>query len=139
MLQALVALSEVIKQITKENPDFYPIKPTGYDRFLVLSLGTGSAKNEHKYNAKKASKWGVIEWLYNGGSSPLIEVYTQGSSDMVDYYNCAAFEALGLQDNFIRIQVSFNCLPREMRYIYIYISTSNECLVGSLIPYFLFI
>lgn len=102
--QALVALSEVIKQITKENPDFYPIKPTGYDRFLVLSLGTGSAKNEHKYNAKKASKWGVIEWLYNGGSSPLIEVYTQGSSDMVDYYNCAAFEALGLQDNFIRIQ-----------------------------------
>lgn len=101
---ALVALSEVIKQITKENPDFYPIKPTGYDRFLVLSLGTGSAKNEHKYNAKKASKWGVIEWLYNGGSSPLIEVYTQGSSDMVDYYNCAAFEALGLQDNFIRIQ-----------------------------------
>lgn len=110
VLQALVALSEVIKQITKENPDFYNIKPTGYDRFLVLSLGTGSAKNEHKYNAKKASKWGVIEWLYNGGSSPLIEVYTQGSSDMVDYYNCAAFEALGRQDNFIRIQVSFNFL-----------------------------
>ncbi|CAH2042621.1 unnamed protein product [Thlaspi arvense] len=49
---ALVAISQVTKQVFDENPDFFPIKPMDYGRFLVISIGTGSAKGEKKYNAK---------------------------------------------------------------------------------------
>ncbi|XWS29867.1 hypothetical protein CRYUN_Cryun24cG0067000 [Craigia yunnanensis] len=55
----LVAISEVTKQIMKENPDFSPMEPLDYKRFLVISLGAGSNRFEKKYNAKMASKWGV--------------------------------------------------------------------------------
>ncbi|KAJ6344654.1 hypothetical protein OIU76_006220 [Salix suchowensis] len=44
----LVAMNEVSKEITWKNPDFFPLAPTDYGRFLVLSLGTGTAKSEEK-------------------------------------------------------------------------------------------
>ncbi|KAL0351974.1 UNVERIFIED_CONTAM: Patatin-like protein 2 [Sesamum calycinum] len=44
---ALVAISQVTKQILDANPDFFPIKPTDFGRFLVISLGTGSPKALH--------------------------------------------------------------------------------------------
>ncbi|KAG5613131.1 hypothetical protein H5410_024412 [Solanum commersonii] len=44
--EALVATSQVTKQIMAGNPDFFPIKPIDYGRFLVISVGTGSAKVE---------------------------------------------------------------------------------------------
>ncbi|CAN6343608.1 unnamed protein product, partial [Urochloa humidicola] len=34
--KALVAIGEVTKQIFKEDPDFFPIKPMDYGRFLVI-------------------------------------------------------------------------------------------------------
>ncbi|GAY31857.1 hypothetical protein CUMW_283630, partial [Citrus unshiu] len=67
----LVAISEMTKHILK-NPDFCPINPLDYTRFLVISIGTGSKKSEHKYNAKMASKWGIISWLYDNGDTPLL-------------------------------------------------------------------
>ncbi|KAA8531715.1 hypothetical protein F0562_006568 [Nyssa sinensis] len=102
---ALVAISEVTKQLFEENPDFFPIKPMEYDHFLVLSIGTGSGKNENKYNAGMASKWGILTWLYNNGSTPLIDVFNQASADMVDFHLCVVFEALRSKDNYLRIQV----------------------------------
>ncbi|KAL4311098.1 hypothetical protein GQ457_01G026300 [Hibiscus cannabinus] len=51
-----------------------------YNRFLVLSLGTGSEKLTEKYNAKQAARWGVIGWLISGNSTPLI------NADMVDFH-----------------------------------------------------
>ncbi|KAK0604464.1 hypothetical protein LWI29_015908 [Acer saccharum] len=58
----LVAISEVMKQITKKNLDFLSMDDLQfyYDRFLVISIGTGSKQREEKYDAKMASKWGVI-------------------------------------------------------------------------------
>ncbi|CAK9166468.1 unnamed protein product [Ilex paraguariensis] len=100
----LVAISEVTKQVFKKNPEFFPIKPMDYGRFLVISIGTGSAKNEHKYNAKTASKWGLIGWLFNDGSTPLIDAYNQASADMVDFHNNVVFEALRSENNYLRIQ-----------------------------------
>lgn len=41
-------------------------------RMLVLSLGTGAAKFEEKYNAAKASEWGLLGWVFDNGSTPLI-------------------------------------------------------------------
>lgn len=77
-------------------------------RFLVISVGTGSAKNEEKYDARKASKWGVLGWLYNDNSTPLIDSFFQASVDVVDFHNAVVFEALHSQNNYLRIQVNFN-------------------------------
>ncbi|XP_016514343.1 patatin-like protein 2 [Nicotiana tabacum] len=101
---ALIAVSEVSKEILKDNPDFFPIKPMDYGRFLVISIGTGSAKWEHKYNASMAAKWGIVDWLFHKGSTPLIEVFTQSSADLVDYHNSVVFQALRCDDNYLRIQ-----------------------------------
>lgn len=103
--QALVAINEVTKEVFKGNPDFLPIKPTDYGRFLVLSLGTGSAKAEQKYDANQASKWGVLGWLAADGSTPLINVFTQASADMVDIHISVVFQALHSQASYLRIQV----------------------------------
>ncbi|GFY85272.1 phospholipase A 2A [Actinidia rufa] len=53
----LVAIGEVTKQIMW-NSDDYSIPQMDYTRLLVISLGTGSAKAEERYNADEASKWG---------------------------------------------------------------------------------
>ncbi|KAK2994444.1 hypothetical protein RJ640_001260 [Escallonia rubra] len=73
--KTLIAIGEVTKQIMRGNPDFFPIKPMDYGRYLVISLGTGSAKSEEKYNAVEAAKWGVLGWL-----TPLIDVFTHASA-----------------------------------------------------------
>ncbi|KAK6792806.1 hypothetical protein RDI58_011887 [Solanum bulbocastanum] len=100
----LIAISEVSKEIFKNNPDFYPIKPIDYGRFLVISLGTGAAKYEQKYNSSMAEKWGIVGWLLHKGSNPLIDVFTQSSADMVDYHNSVVFQALHSEDSYLRIQ-----------------------------------
>ncbi|XP_073103940.1 patatin-like protein 2 [Elaeis guineensis] len=100
----LLALNEVTKEIFLQNADFLPIKPVDYGKFLVLSLGTGLAKQEEKLNASKASKWGVLEWLYNNGTTPLIDSFSQASSDMVDIHASVVFQALHCEGNYLRIQ-----------------------------------
>ncbi|KAJ6939899.1 hypothetical protein NC651_006149 [Populus alba x Populus x berolinensis] len=82
-------MGEVSKEINRESPDFFPVKPTDYGRFLVLSLGTGTAKTEEKYDANKAAKWGVLGWA---------------SSDMVDLHLGTVFQALRSEKNYLRIQ-----------------------------------
>ncbi|KAK1427398.1 hypothetical protein QVD17_16082 [Tagetes erecta] len=100
----LAAISEVTKEITKGSPDFFPIKPMEYGRFLVLSLGTGSPKFQEKYDATKSSSWGVLGWLTGGGSTPLVDIFTQASGDMVDYHIATVFQALHSAENYLRIQ-----------------------------------
>ncbi|KAL7159531.1 hypothetical protein ABFS83_01G033700 [Erythranthe nasuta] len=100
----LVAVREVTKEIMRKNPDFFPIQPFDYRRLLVISLGTGSAKQEEKYTAKMAAKWGVFGWLFQRNSTPIIDVFSQSNQDMVDYYLSVVFQALQSQDNYIRIQ-----------------------------------
>ncbi|KAL3526766.1 hypothetical protein ACH5RR_011422 [Cinchona calisaya] len=100
----LVAIGEVTKQVIKKQPDFFPIKPMDYGRFLVISIGTGSARDDHLFNAKMASKWGLLGWLYNKGSTPLLTSFNQASADMVDFHNSVVFQALHSEDNYLRIQ-----------------------------------
>jgi hypothetical protein len=76
-----------------------------YDRFLVLSLGTGTAKSEGKYDADEAAKWGILGWLTSGHCTPLVDVSTQASGDMVDFHLCTVFQALKSEENYLRIQV----------------------------------
>lgn len=102
--QALLAISEVSKEIHQGNPEFFPIKPTEFGKFLVLSLGTGSAKGQQKYSADEASKWGVLGWLNSHHSTPLVDIFTQASSDLVDFFLSTVFQALRSDKNYLRIQ-----------------------------------
>jgi hypothetical protein len=103
--QTLVAVSEVSKEITRKNPDFFPTAPMDYGRFLVLSLGTGTAKSEEKYDADEAAKWGILGWLTSDNSTPLVDVFTEASGDMVDLHVSTVFQALHSEENYLRIQV----------------------------------
>lgn len=88
-----------------------------YRRFLVISLGTGSSKEEGKYSADEAAKWGVVGWLTSGGSTPLVDVFTQASADMVDLHISVVFQALHSEKNYLRIQVTIN-IPRSSQFDY---------------------
>ncbi|KAF6176163.1 hypothetical protein GIB67_023454 [Kingdonia uniflora] len=101
---ALLAVNEVSKEILKGSPDFFPIKPMDYSRFLVISLGTGSPMNRQKYSAKRASKWGLFGWLLDSGSTPLVTAFTQANGAMVDLNLCVFFQALHSEDKYLRIQ-----------------------------------
>lgn len=52
-----------------------------------------------------AAKWGLLDWLTQSGSNPLIDVFSQSSADMVDFHLSAVTQALNSQDNYLRIQV----------------------------------
>ncbi|KAF4353047.1 hypothetical protein G4B88_010036, partial [Cannabis sativa] len=82
----LVAIGEVSKEIMGGSDAFFPINPLDYARFLVISLGTGSPKIEKKYSALEAGKWGLLNWLTSGGSTPIIDVFSHASADMVDLH-----------------------------------------------------
>ncbi|XP_038704304.1 patatin-like protein 2 [Tripterygium wilfordii] len=101
---ALVAISEVTKEITKGNSDLSHIKAADYSRFMVISLGTGGAKNEEKYDAEEAAGWGVLSWLTADNSTPLIDVFSEASSDLVDYHISTIFQAIHHKENYLRIQ-----------------------------------
>ncbi|RZS28854.1 hypothetical protein BHM03_00062504 [Ensete ventricosum] len=94
----------VSKEILLNNPDFFTYQPVEYDRFLVLSLGTGAPKQEEKFTAQESAKWGVLGWLSNKGTTPLIDIFTQGSADMVDIHASVLFQALNKGKYYLRIQ-----------------------------------
>jgi hypothetical protein len=102
--QTLLAMSDVSKQILLGNRDFFPIKPADYGRFMVLSLGTGSAKVEEKFDAVQCGRWGILGWLYNKGATPIIDSFSQASSDLVDIHASVLFQALRSEKSYLRIQ-----------------------------------
>ncbi|XP_068641241.1 patatin-like protein 1 [Aristolochia californica] len=99
-----VAVRLLMSESLKAKVDYLPSNTVDYGRFLVISLGTGTSKKEMKYNAKMASKWGVLDWLYTHGGSPLIDMFTQASVEMVDYHMLILFNSLHCEHNYLRIQ-----------------------------------
>ncbi|KAM7507059.1 hypothetical protein LguiA_017512 [Lonicera macranthoides] len=99
-----MALTHITKEVLTGNVQFVQIEPMDCTRMLVLSLGTGIAKHEGKYNAVMASKWGLIRWVYNNGSRPIIDVFSEASADMVDIHVSTLFQSLRSEKNFLRIQ-----------------------------------
>ncbi|KAG6786533.1 hypothetical protein POTOM_008139 [Populus tomentosa] len=124
---ALIAISEVTKEIVKGSPDFFPIKPTDYGRFLLISLGTGSPKAQEKYKATEAAKWGLLGWLTSGGSTPVIDAFSHASADMVDLHISVVLQALHSENNYLRIQD--DTLSREECSVDIATKTNLEDLV----------
>nr|AAD22169.1 patatin-like protein [Sorghum bicolor] len=100
----MVAMSMLTKEVLRRNPDFNAGRPTEYTNYLIISVGTGSAKQAEKYTAPQCAKWGLIQWLYNGGFTPIIDIFSHASSDMVDIHAAVLFEALHCEKNYLRIQ-----------------------------------
>ncbi|EAZ07346.1 hypothetical protein OsI_29595 [Oryza sativa Indica Group] len=100
----LLAMTHVTKQILLGNHDFFPIKPADYGKFMILSLGTGSAKIEQKFDAVESGRWGVLGWLFNKGATPLIDSFSQASADLVDIHASVLFQALHCEKRYLRIQ-----------------------------------
>jgi patatin-like phospholipase/acyl hydrolase len=100
-----VAITEAVKEITMgdgEISDRVDWKGT-YRDLLVLSLGTG--EKPVSYDAVKVAKWGVCGWLQAGdGSVPLIEIFSNGSADLVDYNCSVIFSSHESSQNYLRIQ-----------------------------------
>ena len=74
---------------------------------LILSLGTGAPKKLGKYSAAASSKWGIFGWVYNNGATPIIDIFTDASADMVDYHISSIFQSEHCHKNYLRIQVYF--------------------------------
>ncbi|KAL6654707.1 hypothetical protein ACP70R_008172 [Stipagrostis hirtigluma subsp. patula] len=100
----LLAMTHVSEQILMGNHDFFTISPGGYCKFMILSLGTGAAKLEEKFDAKQCSRWGVLGWLYKKGATPLIDSFSQASADLVDIHASVLFQALRCDESYLRIQ-----------------------------------
>jgi len=106
----MVAMSMLTKEVLRRNPDFNAGRPTEYTNYLIISVGTGSAKQAEKYTAPQCAKWGLFQWLYNGGFTPIIDIFSHASSDMVDIHAAVLFQALHCEKNYLRIQVQ--CMYR---------------------------
>ncbi|KAK3120519.1 hypothetical protein QOZ80_9AG0689290 [Eleusine coracana subsp. coracana] len=101
----MAAMSMLTNEVLRKNMDFTPGKPTEYRNYLVISIGTGSPRQAEKYTAPKCAKWGLIQWIYNGGFTPIIDMSSHASSDMVDIHAEVLFESLKCEKNYLRIQV----------------------------------
>ncbi|WCJ31105.1 Patatin-like protein 1 [Euphorbia peplus] len=113
--------------IAANNPALMAMKPMGkvfpgdpksesvpdqalkYDKYLIISLGTGTSKIEKKYSVKMAAKWGPLGWLYNDGNCPLIDAFTYANGDMVDLHMSLIFTSMHSEDNYLRIQDDTLC------------------------------
>lgn len=98
-------MTHISKEIIRQNAEVRKINPVDSKRMLVISLGTGIAKHEEKYNAATASQWGLIDWVYNDGHTPLIDIFSNASSDLVDYHVSTFFQSHNQEKNYLRIQV----------------------------------
>lgn len=100
----MAAMSMITKEVLRKNPDFTHGNPAEYNNYLIISIGTGSAKMAEKYTAPACAKWGVLRWLYDGGFTPLIDIFSHASADMVDIHAAVLFKALRVKENYLRIQ-----------------------------------
>ncbi|KAJ4801703.1 Patatin [Rhynchospora pubera] len=97
-------MSQVTREIVLGNDQFLPIQPTDYNKFLVISLGTGSNKTEENFTVKEAAKWGIFGWLNQKGASPIVDLFNRASADMVDIHLAVLFQALRSEKSYLRIQ-----------------------------------
>ncbi|KAK4479030.1 hypothetical protein RD792_014541 [Penstemon davidsonii] len=100
----LIAISRITSGILAGDTEYYRSEPIDGRELLVLSLGTGIAKKANKYSAAKATQWGLLDWVFHNGNTPLIDAYSDASSDMVDIHISTLFQSIHAKDNYLRIQ-----------------------------------
>ncbi|XP_034569635.1 patatin-like protein 1 isoform X3 [Setaria viridis] len=101
----MLAMSMLTKEVLRRNSDFHLNRDSvDYRDYLIISIGTGSAKQSEKYTAHQCAKWGPVQWLYNGGFTPIIDMLSHASSGMVDIHAAVLFEAFHSEMSYLRIQ-----------------------------------
>uniref|UniRef100_A0A452ZD43 Patatin n=1 Tax=Aegilops tauschii subsp. strangulata TaxID=200361 RepID=A0A452ZD43_AEGTS len=100
----MVAMSMITQEVMRRNPDFTHGKPAEYSNYLIISIGTGTAKQAEKYTAPDCAKWGVLRWLKDGRFTPLLDIFSHASADMVDIHAAVLFQSLRVEKNYLRIQ-----------------------------------
>ncbi|KAF2283689.1 hypothetical protein GH714_013949 [Hevea brasiliensis] len=100
----LLALTHIRNEIIRQNPRFIGANLTESKSRLVLSLGTGKSEYKEKYNADMTSKWRLYNWALYNGNSPAVDIFSNASSDMVDFHLSALFKSLDCEDYYLRIQ-----------------------------------
>ncbi|OEL23575.1 Patatin-like protein 3 [Dichanthelium oligosanthes] len=81
------------------------VEPSVYRNILVISIGTGVAKETNMYTAEKCNKWNLLDWVSNNGFNPLIDFLSYASADLVDIQAAVLFEVLSCcKENYLRIQ-----------------------------------
>ncbi|KAL8546268.1 hypothetical protein ACS0TY_006116 [Phlomoides rotata] len=104
-----IAISHITSGILAGDSEYVKMDPLDSSKILVLSLGTGIPKEAEKYNAEEAAKWGLLGWVYKRGNTPLLDVFGDASSDMVDIHVSTLFQSLHTQKNYLRIQDDTLC------------------------------
>ncbi|KAG7532895.1 Patatin-like phospholipase domain [Arabidopsis thaliana x Arabidopsis arenosa] len=101
----LVGMTAMSRKSIINHPDMDGFKPLEYDRYLVISIGTGSAKREEYYSAIEAAKWGFENWAFNWKhkTTPILDIILESSRDMAQYHTSVLFQALESEDNYLRI------------------------------------
>ncbi|XP_052626613.1 patatin-like protein 1 isoform X2 [Lactuca sativa] len=99
-----VAITHIMKEVMIGKHKFSDLESVDGRRMLVLSLGTGMPKRSEKYNSRRASRWGLVNWVFDNGSSPIIDIFMDASSDMVDIHVSTLFRSLNAEKNYLRIQ-----------------------------------
>ncbi|KAH6803108.1 phospholipase A 2A [Perilla frutescens var. frutescens] len=100
----LIAISQISNGILAGDSEYVEMEPLDSSRVLVLSLGTGIPKQAEKYNAEAAARWGLLGWVYKKGNTPLMDVFGDASSDMVDIHVSTLFQSMHTKKNYLRIQ-----------------------------------
>ncbi|CAI9110129.1 OLC1v1010105C1 [Oldenlandia corymbosa var. corymbosa] len=100
----LMAMTDITRHIYDGEFQMVDLNPMEGSRMLVLSLGTGIPKHEEKYTVAKARKWGQLGWILQNGDTPILDIFADASSDMVDIHVSTLFQALRMQENYLRIQ-----------------------------------
>ncbi|KAH6826857.1 phospholipase A 2A [Perilla frutescens var. hirtella] len=105
----LIAISQISNGILAGDSEYVEMEPLDSSRVLVLSLGTGIPKQAEKYNAEAAARWGLLGWVYKKGNTPLMDVFGDASSDMVDIHVSTLFQSMHTKKNYLRIQDDTLC------------------------------
>ncbi|KAJ6296578.1 hypothetical protein OIU78_022318 [Salix suchowensis] len=86
---------------------------TDFHKFVILSLGTGAANETGKLEVGDG-EWGIVDWLWQDNSTPLLDILRTTSDEMTEMYMSKVFQYSGLEHNYTRIQVELKHSEAQM-------------------------
>ena len=64
----------------------------------------------NKKSMHMVAKWGLLDWLTHGGPTPIVDVFSYSSEDMVDIHLAIITQELHKEVNCLRILVKYRDL-----------------------------
>ncbi|EFJ09415.1 hypothetical protein SELMODRAFT_129996 [Selaginella moellendorffii] len=100
-----LAIVQALKDSQAQDPGLVGTKLLEkFEDLLVISLGCGN--QTVSYTAKEIATWGPLGWVVHQNGAPIISIFSNASSDMVDYTISSLFRLGVCEQNFLRIQTS---------------------------------